>query len=106
MLSKVVVHHPVKQLIAERKITEGQLSNLLSRIRSMNSLDQLDKLQRIYFDVDGCNNFLTVKLQCMITIIVFDTKNIGTNDKFCEKVALLRYTERLKILDLKAGKQL
>ena len=23
-------------------------------------------------------------------------KNIGTNDKFCRKVALLRYTERLK----------
>ena len=25
-------------------------------------------------------------------------KNIGTNDKFCRKVALLRYTERLKFM--------
>ena len=32
-------------------------------------------------------------------------KNIRTNDKFCRKVALLRYTERLK-LSLKAEKQL
>ena len=45
-----------------------------------------------YFVIITCNS----RLYIFLFLTTMPCKNIGTNDKFCRKVALLRYTERLK----------
>ena len=40
--------------------------------------------------------FLKIIFLFVVKLSTIPCKNIGTNDKFCRKVALLRYTERLK----------
>ena len=58
----------------------------------------------MYIIIWGTNNraleltaWIVVKVsKYYLSTTMLCAKNIGTNDKFCRKVALLRYTERLK----------